>query len=48
MVSKFNEIFLGYHLHQVSVLNLCFKYHLSRHFHQGYYYYDDDDDDDGP
>jgi len=30
----FNEVFLGYQLHQVSVWNWCFKDHLSPH-HQG-------------
>jgi hypothetical protein len=46
VVTEFDEIFLGYQLHQVSVLNQCFKDHLD---HQGSDDDDDDDDDgDGP
>jgi len=30
-VTKFNEVFSGYQLHQVSVRNKCFGDHLSPH-----------------
>jgi len=34
MTTKFDEVFSGYQLFQVSVWNRCFKGHLSPH-HQG-------------
>jgi hypothetical protein len=40
-VTKYNEIFSGYQLHEVSALNLCFEDHLSHQIPD-----DDDDDDD--